>query len=310
MKNEMNPHSWKDAFHMTRTERRGTLALSIVLSVLALWPVLKPAPGAPPPLPKDLLPEIELVADTAPPEILLFPFNPNTLTLDSFLLLGVPERNARILINYREKGGTFRNADDIRSVYGWRDADHDRLAEWMKFPVVPNHTPDLRDRRAQPGSKPAHPKPASIDINAADETQWQQIRGIGPYYAQRILRFREALGGFHNIEQVSQTYRLPDSVFQAIRPFLTIDRPVTKIDINTVTAEELAKHPYINKREAYALVAYRQQHGPFGATSELDLVRALGDSTGAKMKPYLYFGSGIAQEVDTALVDKNDGVDE
>ncbi|NJL77073.1 MAG: helix-hairpin-helix domain-containing protein, partial [Saprospiraceae bacterium] len=38
-------------------------------------------------------------------------------------------------------------------------------------------------------------------------------------YANRIVKFREALGGFASVEQVAETYQLPDSTFQKIKPF-------------------------------------------------------------------------------------------
>lgn len=307
MKKNREQPGWKDTFHMTKIERRGTLALSLMLCLSTLWPLFRPNPDPPPPLKTESYPQPFFRSDTLPPDPVRFAFNPNTLPLDSLVLLGIPERTARTLINYRKAGGRFRQADDLTKLYGWREEDHKRLKSWMSFPKAQTHR-TAGAVKPLASTVPIKERAATvIDINAADEEGWQQLSGIGPYYARRIVRFREALGGFYSVEQVADTYRLPDSVFQSIKPSLRLHQPPFQLDINGATPELLAQHPYLSLRQARALVAYRNEHGPFTDQASVRGVLALDDATMRRLDPYLNVTKSAAPP-DSALVDKKTGI--
>ena len=74
----------------------------------------------------------------------------------------------------------------------------------------------------------------------------------------------EKFGGFISIDQVSEIYGLPDSIFQKIKPHLQFEsKEIRKINLNTVEPEDLAKHPYFSKKQAFRITDYRKQHGDF-----------------------------------------------
>ena len=49
----------------------------------------------------------------------------------------------------------------------------------------------------------------------------------------------------------------------------------TLIDINTATAEELTALPGLGPRKAAALVAYREEHGPFATLADAAAVKGI-----------------------------------
>jgi DNA uptake protein ComE-like DNA-binding protein len=215
-----------------------------------------------------------------------FPFDPNTATREALLQLGLPARIADNLIKYRERGGRFRRPEDLQKLYGLSPNDYERLAPYVTIAAaVPENAPAPRavaDRAPRP--------PVTIDINSADEAAWQQLRGIGPALSRRILRFRDQLGGFRSVEQVGETYGLPDSTFQKIRAQLQLGSAVYRaLRINDADVETLANHPYIDYRAARAIVSYREQHGPFRSAADLSKVMALPSGTAEKLAPYLVF---------------------
>src|SRR6185369_5391347 len=61
------------------------------------------------------------------------------------------------------------------------------------------------------------------DINDADSAAWSRFPDIGGNLASRIVHFRERLGGFYQIDQVGETFGLPDSSFQKIKSFLRLN---------------------------------------------------------------------------------------
>jgi len=106
--------------------------------------------------------------------------------------------------------------------------------------------------------------------------------------ASRIVTFRDKLGGFYSIEQVGETYGLPDSTFQKIKQYLKLDNPsVKKININTATVDELKAHPYIKFSLANPIVAYRNEHGSFSKIEDIKKVMAVTDEIYKKIAPYL-----------------------
>ncbi len=219
-----------------------------------------------------------------------FPFNPNTTSLDSLRRLGLPAQIAQTLINYREAGGVFRRPGDLGKVYGMTAIHLARLLPYVELPAPAADS--IRNRKTTRDSLPAFPvadPPAIVDINRADAALWAQLPGIGPVLSARIIRFRERLGGFVAIDQVAETYGLPDSTFRAIRPRLDYSPPFRRLAINEADWETLSAHPYLNRRQARALVAYRQAHGPFSGPEALAPVRALSPEARQRVLPYLSF---------------------
>ena len=84
------------------------------------------------------------------------------------------------------------------------------------------------------------------------------------------MRFKEKLGGFTQVTQVAETLGLPDSVYQLIIPFLTLQetKPST-IPLNSASFDQLNQHPYINAQQTKWIIAYRQQHGKFERIGDL-----------------------------------------
>lgn len=127
-----------------------------------------------------------------------------------------------------------------------------------------------------------------VDINAADTLLWEQLPGIGPVLARRIVYFREKLGGFHTVTQVGETFGLTDSVFNKIQPLLRLgDVSLRKIDLNETDEKSLADHPYINTKLARVIIRYRSSHGPFRAVEGLKGIALVDDAIYRKLEKYL-----------------------
>jgi competence ComEA-like helix-hairpin-helix protein len=122
----------------------------------------------------------------------------------------------------------------------------------------------------------------------ADTTAFIALSGIGSRLAERIIRFREKLGGFYSIDQIGEVYGLADSVFQKLKPFLQL-APFTikKININTATIDDLKSHPYIKYGIANNIIAYRNQHGPFLNKEDIKKIMTITDEVYNKIYPYL-----------------------
>ena len=117
-----------------------------------------------------------------------------------------------------------------------------------------------------------------IELNSADTTAFKTLKGVGSYYALKIIEYREKLGGFYEIEQLLEVYGLKPEVITENKAFIQLDTSlVVKININTATKEELNNHPYIKWSIANSIILYRANHGKYKSVQNIqnsDLVNA------------------------------------
>lgn len=222
----------------------------------------------------------------------LFTFDPNTLSTEGWIKLGLREKTAHTIQNYIAKGGKFRQPEDIKKIWGLNEALANKLIPYVRIednaaaPYGENN-----NRFAQSDAtnyKPYEKKIVQpIDLNSADTSALINLPGIGAGYAKRIIKFRDVLGGFVSVNQVAETYGLPDSTFQTIKQYLKASgTPLRKININTASAKEM-KHPYISYQVANAIISYRTQHGNFASVSDIKKVLAVTEDIYQKASPYL-----------------------
>lgn len=222
-----------------------------------------------------------------------FLFNPNTASDQDWKNLGIPDRNIQTIRNYLSKGGKFRKPDDLARIYGFPPAAYELLMPYVSIPKPESarfqhgYASDFSEQNNIRRFIPR--KPNTVSVNAADSAAWESLPGIGPKLALRIINFRSKLGGFHAIEQVGETFGLSDSTFKAIRPFLVLDSlsGPSVLNLNKCTPEALQSHPYLTYKQAKAIIAYRQQHGPFIKTEDILRVALVTEEIYSRLAPYL-----------------------
>ncbi len=313
----MDKRLLKEYFQFTRNERISIILLLVLIGITGAIPAFlntgtrEPRPSVD--LYEDGLKQLEDLANNSNREKLeeredysdqplasynstthlLFIFDPNTISEAGWKKLGVREKTITTIRNYLAKGGRFRKPADLSKIYGLSEKDVKRFVPYVKINAEEPkatifETAKGNIQRNFSENNTNYPLPRAIDINEADTSLFIQLPGIGSKLAQRIINFRDKLGGFYSIEQVGETFGLADSVFQKIKLILICGEVATKkININTATTGELSKHPYINWSLANAIVQYRTQHGNFKTLAELDQIQLLDRGLLAKLLPYL-----------------------
>ncbi len=72
----------------------------------------------------------------------------------------------------------------------------------------------------------AKPKPQKpIDLNTATLDQLEELPGIGPKMAQRILDFREKSGPFERVTDLRAIRGIGRKRFEKIRPYVSVTPP-------------------------------------------------------------------------------------
>jgi len=204
--------------------------------------------------------------------VTLFTFDPNTLNDDGWKKLGLNSRTTHTIQNYIAHGGRFYKPADLQKVYGLKPEDYNRLLPYIQIATTEGEKKPF-GFSSKPKEKYIKTPPVAIDINMADTSAFIALPGIGSKLANRIINFRDKLGGFYSVEQVAETFGLPDSTFQLIKPRLQCTSvTIRKININTADAATLKLHPYIRWNIANAIVQFRQQHGAYHSPQELQQI--------------------------------------
>jgi len=244
-------------------------------------------------IPKNPKPKVKeqpkIVEQPLPKQLTPFAFNPNDATKETLLDLGLSDKVVQTVLNFRSKGGKFWKKQDFKKIYGLSEKNYLTLAPFIeispsepitpKSELIPNDIP-------QSFSTPIAIK---VDINNSNVEDWKKLKGIGEITAKRIVNFRDKLGGFTSLEQIKMTYNVPDSVIDKVATQLIISPIPNKIQINTISVEDLRLHPYIKTKQAHVIINYRTNHGPYRGIDDLYKIKALKPETIERIQPYLSF---------------------
>jgi DNA uptake protein ComE-like DNA-binding protein/uncharacterized protein YxeA len=222
----------------------------------------------------------------------LFAFDPNTLNEEGWRRLGIREKTIHTVRNFLSKGYKFRQPEDIAKIYGLRAEEAQRLMPYVHIAGTENKPANAFDGNTANAYTARNDvvitKTRMIDINTADSTAFIALPGIGTKLATRIINFRQKLGGFAAVNQIAETYGLPDSTFQMLKSRMECDpKLVKKININTAEIVDLKVHPYIKWNIANAIVNYRMQHGNYKSIDDLRKIDIITDEVFDKIAPYL-----------------------
>ena len=238
--------------------------------------------------------EIRLVPNDSPetkslPIIKRF-FDPNKISSREFVALGFDSRVAERIVKYRTRGGQFRNTNDLLKIYGIDSALILAYEEYIIYPKesIPRSTTSNHAPQDFQQPKPRTEEKIIVPLNSADTADFRKIRGIGKYWSARIVKYREALGGFVSKKQLHEMYGLSPDLVDILDKHTMLDKiAIRKINLNQSSVKELSSHPYMNHKAAQAIVQYRTQHGHYQSLDDLSKIVALPDSLIVKIQPYL-----------------------
>lgn len=220
-------------------------------------------------------------------KISLSSFDPNEDNMDILIKKGVPKGIAKNIVNYRNAGGKYYKAEQLKKLYAMNDSIYSALLPYVNINLPQREYTDKPNfaSKEQSVAKPASKK---ININTATAADFESQKGIGPAFAGRIVKFRDILGGFYSVEQIKEVYGFPDSTYQLLRNDWIVNADdVKKIDINTATYQELALHPYIGKQLANEILKYIKQKGHFSEINNLTQVPLLNEEKYRKIAHYI-----------------------
>jgi len=224
-------------------------------------------------------------------KISLFEFDPNGLPEADWKRLGFSEKQVRMIKNYESKGGKFRRKEDLKKMYCIKETQYAMLEPYIRIQPAPSVFENGKVESPKSANAGSAAAPAVVlELNGADSATLTTIKGIGPFFAKNIIKYRNSLGGFYAKEQLLEIWKFDKEKFDMVEKYISVDpAAVRKININTCEAEAL-RSPYISWNVANAIVNYRKQHGKFKTIEEIQRTDLVNDETLRKIAPYLSIG--------------------
>lgn len=315
--------TWKNNFYLTKKERNGLCLIAVVISLVILFLLVRNDFSGPQKFTFN-----ELNNHTASNQAIKasksnsenpktqkfgqkkehienqrFEFDPNTISKDSLTKLGVSKFASDNLIKYRSRG-KIKSFQQFSNIYGMEEIASE-LEAYIKIPTNPpvatlfkkdTTSQSIFDKAIKDTSttisvnNKKSKKEYHFELNTVDSFELQLLEGIGPFYARKIITYRDKLGGFYSVDQLYEIEKIPKETIDKIIPHLETDASkINQLNANAATADDLAIHPYFPKKKAIIFAKYRKNHPHMNSLSDFAGVRIFDAEELKRLSYYLHF---------------------
>ncbi|WP_425237940.1 ComEA family DNA-binding protein [Ulvibacterium sp.] len=289
---------FKSHFRFNKRERSGVFFLLLIILLLQAGYVL--FLHLPIPKPRstfsadiglqskvDVLKEKALQGDS----VKVYPFNPNFINDYKGYTLGMSVDEINRLHVFRKQNLYVNSSEEFQQVTLVSDSLLAIISSYFRFPEwTQNNNYKSVERNKNPKNSEKEQNTITIkDLNKATVEDLKSVHGIGDKLSQRIVKFRNRLGGFLVDEQLFDVYGLDSHVAKiALKSFRVIEKPdIKKININTASVEEMVQLVYLRKKVALHIVEYRNMNGGIGSLDELTKIEDFPSDKIDRIKLYL-----------------------
>ena len=173
-------------------------------------------------------------------------FDPNVLDLEGWKNLGFSEKQAQVIINYKERNlkGSFKNLEDIQKCFVISSDKFLELKPWIKIKEqeqksITEELPKLKEVQKTDFSK--------IDVNQITFKQLVEF-GFDEKSAASFLGFRKKLGGFVDKKQILETYNISQDLAKKLVEITNLDTSkIQKYSLKDAPEDFLKNHPYFRR---------------------------------------------------------------
>ncbi len=249
--------NWKKYFYFSTKELKGLLVLGFVLLGSVLVSKLFSS--------KQL--KNGLSQGISKPT--LFTFDPNTIDSQSAILLGIPEKQVRSLMHYRDKGGRFKNKDDFARLYGLSSETYQLLRPYI---VMMELRPKEYNANYN-GYRQYHHKYNSnqlydhkmdkgkMNLNSINEQEWVNITALPLGLIKRIIAYKKYLGVFTNMHQLNKVYGMNDTTYQMLKEYLYVQNMQNElVNANALNFNDWKKLNLFTDRQIWTILRMKKEN--------------------------------------------------
>ena len=182
-----------------------------------------------------------------------FAFNPNTISEEQWIELGVPERTAKTIRNYLSKGGSFKSKEDLKKIYGFNEEQYLLLEPYINIPVSKNSKTVFsnENRQRSYSTEEKHENksqvltPFQFDPNVVTGQQLAQM-GLSEKTIITWINFRDKGARFRSANDIKKIYGLKTEWADQLIPFVKIDNTyfTRTEDFNDFEPKRITNEPH------------------------------------------------------------------
>ena len=117
-----------------------------------------------------------------------------------------------------------------------------------------------------------------LNINTASQQDLQLLPGIGEARAYNIVRFRKQIAGFKAVADLQRVPEVSATLFARVQNYLAMsgenDLKVL-VDLNSATLSALERLPSVSRKQARAILEFRERNEGFKQVEDLLLIGGL-----------------------------------
>ncbi|MEW7291149.1 ComEA family DNA-binding protein [Aquimarina sp. 2304DJ70-9] len=198
----------------------------------------------------------------------LKPFNPNFISDHKGYQLGLSAKEMDRLQEYRSQDKWINSISDFKRVSKVSDSLLAIISPLFKFPEWKNKT---KYKKYASKTYPVKSYAQKEDLNAATAKQLQGKVNVPDFIAERIVKYRNKLGGFVSDVQLKDVSGLYDNQRKKMLSLFTVKTPkvIEKVNINKASIDDLIAVPYFTFEMALEVRDFIEQKGGISSFNEL-----------------------------------------
>ncbi len=216
-----------------------------------------------------------------------FYINPNTVSVDTIRLFGLTSYTVDDWMEKRNEGYVFKNEIDLLRIKGLTKKQFFQLEKHLTFSGLKREYshkkyPSTKNENEVVSIQTKAEVLPQFELNEITSDQLAQLH-IRSFIAERLLKFRDKLGGFVNENQLKDIYGISSSELKILQNQTLNKDKIRFIDVRKGTFKEILKHPYLEFEHVKVIVKYRDTTKNYQKSI---LLQYLPDSVSRKVGAY------------------------
>lgn len=239
---------------------------------------------------KELIREWELAETEKQQTLILFDFDPNTITKLKLDSLSIPKQVKQNILSYRSAGGKYKTSADVRKIYGMNDSIFSLIES--RINIKQNKEPERKVRKV----KKLEPK-GTFDPNMTTLEELKTF-GFSNYQANNLVNYRKKGGSFNMPADILRIYGIDSTFYLGVEQYISIalteSEPMNEVDkmvrieINSADSFDLKKLDGIGSWYAKRIIKYRKLLGGFSSKEQIKEVYNFPEETYMKIEEHIF----------------------
>lgn len=245
----------------------------------------------------------------------LKPFNPNDLSLEGWMSLGFSERQAEVIIKYKEiVGGEFTSKEQIKKCYV---IDEEKYRELSPFILLPTQSKSNFVDYTFSKTKVVY---KNFNPNDLPQQGWEKL-GFSPKQAETIMKYKQIIGGkFTSKEQIRKCFVIDDEKYAEMKAYILL--PEKSKEDEKLSSKQIGKNiQYIkfnpnnysekdwqklgfSSKQAISILKYKTiLGGQFKTKEQIKKCYIISDEKYQEMEPYIDLPTNVEYKAELPKVE-------